>query len=233
MKTMLQIIQSATGEMGLSVPNYVAGNTTSDTVQMLALLNGLGDDLMREFDWQALVKVYSWASTGTETYSLPSDYDRQLDRTHYDSSKKWEMLGPESPQQWAFLTNSYISTGPRARYRIFGNKIHIWPATISGDTLTFEYVSNAWATDSGGTAKSSFTVDTDTSIFPDRLMITGLKLRYFSVKGFNTQEFQAEFMRYLSVAKSDDQGSPVLSFAPKMSSVLIGYENIPDTNYGI
>jgi hypothetical protein len=232
MKTLLQIVQQACGEMGLTAPNYVAGNTASDTVQMLALLNGIGGDLSREFDWQALQKAYTFNTTGAASYPLPSDYDRQIDRTHYDKSKRWEMLGPESPQQWEFLTSAYISVGPRLRYRLMGNALNVWPTTNTGETVGYEYISNAWVTGADTTVKSSFTLDTDVCIFPDRLMITGLKLRYFSVKGFNTQEYQVEFMRYLSVAKSNDAGSSTLSFAPKLSSVLIGWENIPDSGYG-
>ncbi len=36
----------------------------------------------------------------------------------------------------------------------------------------------------------------------------------------------------LSFAKANDSGSATLSFAPVPGSVLIGFENIPDANYG-
>jgi len=53
---MLQLIQQATGEMGLAVPTYVAGNTNQDTVQQLALINAAGRELSRQYPWQALNK---------------------------------------------------------------------------------------------------------------------------------------------------------------------------------
>ena len=172
---------------------------------------------------------------GQTKYTLPSDFDRQIDRTHYDKSMRWEMLGPETAQQWQWLKSSYISTGPRIRYRILGNTFQIWPLPSTNDYLGFEYTSTYWVTGTGvttGPDKASFTVDTDTCIFPDRLMILGLKLKYFEIKGFDTTAFYRDYTRELEIVKANDSGSPTLSFAPRMSSVLIGWENIPDSNYG-
>lgn len=293
-QTLLQLVQKASAEMSLLVPTSVVGNTTVDVQQLYYLANALGDELMREYDWEALNKAYRFntqylITTGNTTdgsavitnipttaglsdkfmlngvgvpqdcyivsvdsgtqvtvnqplqatgtgvtlnfgqtiYNLPSDWDRQIDRTHYDKSKRWGMMGPETAQQWEFLKSSYISTGPRIRYRIMGGFFQIWPITTTNEYLGFEYVSNKWAT-SSGTPVASFTTDSDTCIFPDRLMVSGLKKRYFEAKGFDSSVFTQEYMRQLAIAKANDAGSPTLSMAPKPSSVLIGYENIPD-----
>lgn len=301
MTTLLQLVQQARGEMGLSVPTAVASSLDTDIIQTLALLNAVGYELQRQHNWQALDKEYRFTTvyytyTGTSTsgntsltsmssivgldstfmisgtginqdtyvstasgstvvmsqaasasgtgtsftfgqtkYALPSDWDRQIDRTHYDKSRHWEMLGPESAQQWQWLKSAYISTGPRIRYRILGNYFQIWPLTSSNDYLGFEYISKNWVTASGTTTgpdKTSFTVDSDTCIYPDRLMVLGLKLKYFEVKGFDTTALFRDYTRELNLAKSNDQGSATLSFAPRVSSILIGYENIPDSGYG-
>lgn len=167
-------------------------------------------------------------------YALPTDWDRQIDRTHFDKSKHWEMLGPESPQQWQWLKSSYISTGPRIRYRILGNYFQIWPLLSVNEQLGFEYISNQWvvAAAAAQPSKTAFTVDTDTCIFPDRLMVLGIKLKYFEIKGFDTTALQRDYLHQFNLAKSNDHGSATLSFSPRMSSVLIGWENIPDSNYG-
>lgn len=296
--TMLQLIQRATGEMGLSVPASVAGNQTQDVVQQLALLNAVGNELARQHDWQALNKAYTFTTAftsitgdtvvntsnitnassivGIDTtyqvvglginqacfvagaptgatiplsqpanssntgatytlskvrYSMPSDYDRQIDNTHWDKTKHWMMLGPESAQQWEWLLSGYISTGPRVRYRIFGNYFQIWPALGTADTLGFEYVSNAWASSAAGVAQTTFTADTDTCVFPDVLMVLGLKNKYFQVKGLGPI-YQEDYDMQLSIAKANDAGSATLSFAPRPADVLIGWANIPDSNYG-
>jgi hypothetical protein len=292
--TLLQLIQQASAEMGLTIPTQVVGNTDTQVTQMLYLINSVGNELRREYPWEALNIPYRFTTqylitTGNVTqnsavvtgipsttglsayymlagtginqdtyilsvdsstqvtltqaasasgtgvtlnfgqtiYPLPSDFDRQIDRTHYDKSKRWEMLGPETAQQWEFLKSSYISTGPRMRYRFIGGNFQIWPNVTTNEYLGYEYVSNGWV-NQPTTPQSSFTADTDTCIFPDRLMVLGLKLRFFEVKGFDSTAYYRDFYQQLNVAKANDGGSMTLSMAPKMSSVLIGFENIPD-----
>jgi hypothetical protein len=303
MATLLQLVQQATGEMGLAVPTQVAGNTSTDVIQLNYLINAVGYELSREFPWEALNREYrfytqyqqsygvvtagsatitgvdpavvtalnaatatNWMITGTginqdtyiltasgttvtvsqlptasgtvqltfgqTKYPLPSDFDRQTDRTHYDKSKRWEMLGPETPQQWQFLKSSYISTGPRVRYRIMGGEFQIWPILSTNEYMGYEYISNAWADSAAGVPQTNFILDTDTCIFPDRLMVLALKKKYFEVKGFDTSSFQRDYDMELNISKANDQGSATLSFAPRAANVLIGWENIPDSNYG-
>ena len=296
--TVLQLIQQATGEMGLSVPTTAVGNTNQDVVQLLALINGVGYEVQRKHDWQALNKVNLFqtnylTTTGTVTdglatvtaipttaalttsyqavgvgintnvfissvdsltqvtltqlsnasataetitfsqtkYAMPSDYDRQIDSTHWDKTQHWAMLGPETAQQWEWLTSGYISTGPRVRYRIFGDTFQIWPPQGTQHYLGFEYVSKAWAATTLGVAKNSFTIDTDICIFPDRLMVLGLKHKYYQAKGLG-DIYQSDYFAELSLAMSNDAGSPTLSMAPNISQVLIGVANIPDSGYG-
>ena len=296
--TLLQLVQQATGEMGLTQPTQVVGNTSADVVQIYSLINSVGYEIQRDHNWEALDKEYRFytvyttltctlvanstvvntveSTTGlsnlyivtgtginqdtyvntvtgnnsltlsqaaTQTgvftlyfsqakYPLPSDWDRQIDRTHYDKSKRWEMLGPTDAQQWQFLKSSYISTGPRIRYRILGGYFQVWPAMNTSEYLGFEYMSNAWAITAAGVPETSFQNDSDTCIFPDRLMVTALKKKYFEIKGFDATAFTRDYLQQLSFAKANDSGSATLSFAPVPGSILIGFENIPDANYG-
>ena len=298
-QTMLQLVQQVTAELNLAVPTYVAGNPSQDTQQILALMNGAGYDLTKEYDWQALEKEYrfytqylatvgstingstvitgipttaglttQYSITGTAVnqdtyvttvdsstqvtmsqiasatttggtvnfsqtiYNLPDDFETITDRTQWDKTKHWEMLGPEDAQQWQWLKSGYISTGPRVRWRILGGKFQIWPPMTTTEYLGFEYRSKGWAESAAGTVKNSFTADTDTTFFDDRLLVIFTKLKYFQVKSFDTTALQQDYQRYLSVVKANDKGAATLSFAPYPSKVLIGYANIPDTGYG-
>ena len=56
--TMLQLITQATTEMGITIPTSVAGSTVQDTVQQLGLLNAVGYQLQREYEWQQINKEY-------------------------------------------------------------------------------------------------------------------------------------------------------------------------------
>lgn len=169
-------------------------------------------------------------------FVMPSDFDRQIDRTHWDKSKHWEMLGPSTPQQREWLRSGYISTGPRIRYSFMGGYFFIWPPLGSTESLSFEYVSKYWVLATAPTlltpTKQSFTVDTDTCIFPDALMRALIKLKYFEVKGFDTTAYYRDYMQQRDIAKANDGGSMTLSMNPQAASVLIGWDQIPDSNYG-
>ena len=298
---MLQLVQQTSAELNLAVPTYVAGNPSQDVQQILALMNGAGYDLLKEYDWQALqvqYRFYTQSLTANATtvngstsltfaagtdlsnvtsqwqlsgynipqdtyvvsannttkvvvmsqmasgsgvqsvvcaqtaYNLPDDFETMTDRTHWDKSKHWEMLGPEDAQQWQWLKSGYISTGPRVRWRILDNQFCIWPIMNTQEYLGWEYRSKGWARSAAGAVKNSFTVDSDTTVLDNRIMVLATKLKYFQIKSFDTTALQQDYQRYLSVAKANDKGAPNLSFSPQASRVLIGYANIPDTGYG-
>jgi hypothetical protein len=165
-------------------------------------------------------------------YPLPTDFETITDNTQWDKSKHWQMLGAEDAQQWQWLKSGYISTGPRIRWRILGGTFQIWPPMNTSEYLGFEFRSNGWAISASGAVQQSFLADTDTTLFDDRLMVLYTKLKYFQVKSFDTTALTQDYMRYLTIIKANDKGSPNLSFAPYPARVLIGYANIPDTGYG-
>jgi len=297
--TMVQLVQQCTNELGIPTPATVAGNASQDVIQILALMNACGYELLRRADWRELTKqhtfyteaitttgtwstssytisgipttagldttyqvqgvgipnaTYVTAVTGTTTltvnyapteaqvdgqlifqkvkYNLPADYNSTVNRTHWDKSKRWEMLGPESAQQWEWLLSGYISTGPRIRWRLLGPYFQIWPGMNAGELLGFEYRSNAWAYNALGVSKNSFTADTDTCVYPDRVMVLGTKLKYFEAKGFDTTALYRDYLAELETAIGQDVAAANLSFAPRPGTVLIGYDNLPDSGYG-
>lgn len=240
--TMLQLMQQTTTELGLQSPTVVASNTSQEIIQLLALMNSAGYELLKEYDWQALEKQYRFYTTATNLngscveggyqitglsstagldntymvsgspfpqdtyivsvdsptqvtlnqqasatqvdqsilfsktiYDLPPDYETITNRTQWDKTKHWEMLGPETAQQWQWLKSGYIATGPRVRWRLLGGKFQIWPNVNNDEYLGFEYRSKAWAQSADGTPKNSFTADTDTTFYDDRLMVLDRK----------------------------------------------------------
>ena len=64
---MLQLVQQTTAELNLAVPTFVAGNTNQDTQQVLALMNRVGYDMVKEYDWQALELEYRFYTTAITT----------------------------------------------------------------------------------------------------------------------------------------------------------------------
>lgn len=167
-------------------------------------------------------------------YTLPTDYDRKVDRTDWDKSKHWQALGPKTAQEWQWLKSGYISTGPRLRFRILGNYFQVWPPPASNEYMGFEYQSKNWclAANASAVSKKAFTVDTDTTVFPDALMSALIRLKYFEAKGFDTDPLLKAYRTQLDIAKANDAGSATLNMFPRPGEVLIGMDNIPDSGYG-
>ena len=167
-------------------------------------------------------------------FAFPTGFDRSIDRTQWDKSKHWEMLGPSTPQQSEWLRSGFIATGPRIRYWPMGGFFQIWPPLGTTEQLSYEYLSKYWVASTGTSVptKQSFTVDTDTCIFPDALMYAMIRLKYFEVKAFDTTALFREYQAQLDLAKSGDHGSLTLTMDPQLSDILISWDNIPDSGYG-
>ena len=91
---------------------------------------------------------------GQNKYDMPSDYARMVDKTQYNKSMRWSVVGPKDAQEWQWLKSSYVTTGPRMRFRIINNKFTVWPAPTQNIVLGFEYISNAWVVGADGTMKT-------------------------------------------------------------------------------
>jgi hypothetical protein len=65
--TLLQLVDQVSGELGLSQPAVVIGNSNNQTAQLLALAQRLGKDLVRDYEWQRLVKAYIFQTTAGTT----------------------------------------------------------------------------------------------------------------------------------------------------------------------
>lgn len=85
---------------------------------------------------------------GFGSYALPDDFGRVINDTEWDETNRWAAIGPNSPQDWAWMTQGIIALTPRRHYRIMGNdttEFFIWPipqADENGQLLTFEYITD-------------------------------------------------------------------------------------------
>ncbi len=104
-----------------------------------------------------------------ESYAMPGDFDYHLNRTHWDRTNRWELMGPISPQEWQWRKSGIIASTPRRRFRIKGaadTQFFVDPAPGSGDSgqyLSFEYQSSNWVRPKTWTASTSFAAGTYSS----------------------------------------------------------------------
>ena len=168
-----------------------------------------------------------------QDYDLPAGYDRMISDTNWDRTDHWRNLGTKSSQDWQFLQGGIISIGPRERYRIYNNKFRIFQALTTVYNFSFEYVSNYWvcATGSSVGSKAAYTADSDTCIFPDDLMMAGLKFYFLKAKKLDFGVELGEFTRALSYSKAQDVPVSSMSLAPVGMNQLVGPWSVQDGNW--
>jgi len=238
---------TATTTDGSTTISSMSSTTGLDTNPTYFAVTGTGipnDTSLVSVNTGAATAVLSRAATETGTvtltfsqirYAFPTDFDRLVDDTQWDKSQNWPVYGPETGQQWQWLKSGFVASSPIYRFRQLGSLFQVWPPLGAQDYVGFEYISKYWVAATGTTAltKTAYAVDTDTGVFPDRLMITGLKYRFSQSQGMARAEaYEKEWVRQLNIAKAADAGGQKLSLAPRMSSTLLNYSNIPDSGMG-
>jgi hypothetical protein len=169
-----------------------------------------------------------------DTFAVPDDFKSFINRTQWDRTNHWEMLGPMSPQEYQYVTSGIVATGPRRRFRQIGrlpSVFRIWPAPTADtapSTLSYEYCSLYWATATDGTPKAEFTADSDTCIYEDRVFINGLKYMFFQQKGMEYTHLMGQYENSLRISKAQDGGAKTLSTARRRWPILIGPGNVQD-----
>lgn len=131
--TILQIVQQASKELGISAPSAVVGATDLQTVQMLALAEALGNDLSTDFRWQKANKIHNITvevSSQTGTTTDGSAVVTGLSDTSSFVADDWQLTGTGIP------TETYIESVDSATQITMSNA-----ATASGSvTLSFTKV---------------------------------------------------------------------------------------------
>jgi hypothetical protein len=294
---LLQLVQQVCNELMITEPATVAGSSDPQIVQLYALLNRLGRDISRQYEWNRLnrehiITTVAFNASGdcvsgspvisniadtsaittdfsligpgvtpfaqvvsvgantvtlnmplTETqagatfqfsqvqYALPSDWLSQIPQTEWDRTNRWPLIGPQSPQEWQSFKSGIVDAGPRERFRIQEGKISINPPPPNGWLFAFEYKSSGWVINSVNQRLTKFSADTDTAIFDDSLLITGLKAQWKAAKGLDGAFDLSEFRSLLDICKAQDKSAPKLSLSPYGGSVLLSLDNVVDGNF--
>jgi len=237
--TVLKQCQNALRELGLPIPESVAQADETTGQQIFGLWNALGQELYEKYRWKELEKNFSFATeVDRAAYPLPADWAGPIDQTEWDRTNHWSLIGQATPQQWQTLQSGIVALGPRLRYRYVGDTIELFPTpTTVGDgtfapyTLDFMYYANGWVIEQDGTTKQEATTDAARSVFNNRLMVNGIKLKLWEIKGFDTTALRNDYDWSFNQSMSRNQGAPRLSLSPRVSPIYIGPWNISDGNW--
>jgi len=232
--TAIDVLKQVTGELGLPSIPTITGLSDVQSVQLLSLLNSAGNELMLYYPWEQLTAEWVFPTVnGQGDYDLPADYNYFTDATQWDRTNHWPLLGPKSPQEWAWLKGSLVAALPRQRYRIQNNKLKLWPTPAAPSfTLAMEYVVKDWVI-SGSTNTDMITQDGDVLRYEPWLLIKFVKFKFYELKGFSTTGVNADFMRVFNNLTGKDTGAKILSLSPQVQSQYIGPWSVPDGSWNI
>jgi len=227
---LLELTRQLCFEVGIAAPNQVASSQDPQIQQIYALLNRFGRDLSRQYVWQELDKEYLLTTVdGQAGYALPADWLRQIEGTEWDRTNRWPLNGPKSAQEWQNFKSGIVYAGPRLRFRIQGNQVVLNPTPSGASILSMEYVSSHWVNALDNSTKDKCTLDSDTPVFDESLMVEGLKLRWNKAKGFAYDE--KAYNDLLAICQAQNKSAPTLSLSQGGGSVLLSNANIPDGNW--
>lgn len=213
--TMLTCVQDFCERQGIPSPATVYGTTDAQVKQVRALLEDAGVELAKRGNWQALTFEATHTTLALEDQGAiatiaTNGFRKIKNETIWDRTDKLPVLGPLTDRDWQAV-KAYAVSGPRYRYRIRGGKLLVNPVPTAGHTWAFEYYSKYWILGANGTTyKERFTLDTDTILLPENLLIKGLTWRWLEKKGQDYAEAFREYEMNVKDELGQDGGKPVL-----------------------
>lgn len=237
--TAIQILTQLAGEIGLPRPTTIVSSTDVQSVQLLSALNSAGNDLVTLYPWEQFGKEWVFDTVQDQgSYDLPADWSYARDMTQWDRTNHWPLLGPKSPQEWAWLKGGLMATAPRMRFRVLDNKLQLWPVPAAGVDLSFspyelaiEYIRSTWVQPAVGDPQEMVTLDGDTCLFNPWLLIKYTKVKWYQLKQFDSAKVEGDFASLFNRLTGKDVGAGVLSLAPGMPPQFLGPWNIPDGSW--
>lgn len=173
-----------------------------------------------------------------DTYAMPSDFRKYTNRTWWDRTNRWELLGPDSAQLDQWHRSGIVATGPRRHFRNIGpfsNTYRIWPppadlATGTEIQAVFEYISLNTVRVHGSltTFGQTFANDDDIPLLDDRALMLAMKWRFWEQKGLNWMAKRDEYDRWVDRLMARDGGAKTLSLVKRDNPIFISPSNVQD-----
>lgn len=235
--SLLTIVQDVCGEMGLAIPNAVVGNNSELVAQLFRLAKREGSELSTgasvglAYDWTVLQYEATWTSTATESQgalsTLAPGFRWIINDTVYDRTQQRQQPGPISPQVWQWR-KAATASGPYPEWRIRNATLYMYPTPTAGHSMAFEYQTSYWCADSGGTAKATWTADSDVARLDEELIKLGLIWRWRKAKGLDYDEDFRSYQIAATNAIARDGGRPTLSMSPERPTQTL---SVPEGNW--
>lgn len=206
--TLLTVVQRAARRIKYPKPDTVAANTDPVVQELYEFANDVGQELMKEYDWQDLTVSTTHTSLSTEDQgvltTLFPGWDRWAEGSLFNRSQSEPIYGPLSARMYQH-GKAYGTNTEKTWFRIYQGNLWFYPAIAAGETIGVEYITDRWANDR---TASSMTSDTHTHVFDERLMSLGIAYKFKQEKGLGFQQAFDDYQRLLSKEKARDKGQP-------------------------
>jgi hypothetical protein len=229
--TLLTIAQNILRETKANtIPSTIIGNNQDSAKQVLEALDIAIVNVARAFDWQQLQKEHTFDSVAsTKGYDLPSDFDRIIDNTFWNTTRLRTAIGPTSSKDWRILNNSTISGATANDYfRIREDKTEIFPTPTGVWSYIYEYITDLIVDSSGGVGQTGWEADTDVPNVDAYLVRLDATWRLQNMQGKSYAEKQREFDLALAERISRNGGNQTIRHVSNtgIDTSRIGYPQL-------
>lgn len=225
--SLLSIIKEVAPRLGITAPVSVIGTLDPQVLQMLRLLEQIGQDLTADYKWQALRRTAQWTSTATESQGTilsrtGADFKGIVNNTFWNLTLRRPVFGPVEDDAWQEL-KAFPPGGPFYQYRIAENLILLNPLPAANETYSFIWESLWWVLDTNGNPiGETFTDDTNLLAFNESMMKAGLESYWKREKGLPYADRHDQFLSMVETYKMKDGSKAMLSMDQPTQNIRPG-----------
>jgi hypothetical protein len=228
-------------ECGLNVSGSPVTDTNETFVQLVALLDSTGQELIELHPWQGLEMPYQIITQDVDsgTYALPDDFAYMIDQTGWEYKNTRPIGGPLSAQDWTYLKGrNLVSQSIYASFRLSDNQVQIYPndPVMGGLDINFMYISRNWVQESGtGFRRDTVQAQSDVILLDQLVVIKLLKCKYLEANGFDSTAARLEFDTMFNSRTAKDEGAPIINAGipyrgqPYLNTIC----STPDSGFGM
>jgi hypothetical protein len=233
--TLLTLCQDVADEVGIKQPSSIVSGTSQDQRQLLRLADRAGRMIMTAHDWERLVSEGSVTLvTSDQDYALPADFDKLVPESMWNRDASRPVVVPLTSREWQYYEGWNYISGLNLRARIKGGELvfqQTIDASLNGEVIYFDYISNAFCESSGGTGQSAFAADTDVTRMDEYLHSLCMVWLYKKAKGIPDWQFDYQLYKKELHNRIGADGSARAVRLGGVKAPFIG-ANVPDGSYG-
>ncbi len=197
--------------LGIEPPDTLYSSSDRTAQELAEVANAAADMITRAHRWRKLVQRATYTGDGsTVDYDLPDDYGFMPDDQQvWSSTAQIPMIAVQSLDDWMAMDVRNFNPGTNA-WIMYGQQIHFVPALDDGEVAQHFYQSTASVQPASGTAKSTFTLDTDTFRIDDELLKKAIIYLWKEDKGLPYAEFQNDYEMLKEKLIARDKGATIM-----------------------